>query len=185
MAESAYAIQRYSWCDQSVAREALKHKHRMNFKQAASGAYAYALRHDILDKVCAHMEEAPLIRGIWSEENLRKVAEKYSNAKDFSKHDSNAYAAARKKGLLEIVCSHMENFHIEKGEPIKKLSKMSKRELEEINSSRRHIGAKLLEIKTRTCIHCRIQFESIWDRSCGCSKGTSVFSARLSGYDLV
>ena len=185
MAEKAPAIERYSWCNQSVAREALKHKHRISFKRAASGAYAYALRHEILDDVCAHMKEAPVVRGVWSEENLRKIAEKYSNTRDFARLDSNAYAAASKKGLLEIVCSHMDNFHIERGEPLKKLSKISKRELEEINKTRKHLGAKQLEIKIRTCIHCKIQFESIWDRSCGCSKGHSAFSARLSGYDLV
>ena len=175
---------RYSWSHKSVTEEALKYEHRRHFKQYASGAYAYALRHDLLHKICTHMDTKPLPENKWNEESLHEVAKKYKTAREFAKNDTNAYNTAVRRGLLEIVCRHMDQFQNVRKKPIKRLSKMSQKEFEAINRARSNIGVEPIEIKIRVCIHCKIEFESIGKRACGCSRGV-IATARLSGFDVV
>lgn len=175
---------RSSWTHESVTNEASKYQHRRYFKQCASGAYAYASRHKLLEIICSHMDKTPLPESKWTKANLREVAKKYNTAREFAKNDTNAYNTAKRKGLIELVCSHMDEFQNVREKPIKRLSNMSQKEFEEINRTRLAIGASPIEIKIRNCIHCKIEFESIGKRACGCSKG-AIANARLSGFDVV
>ena len=175
---------RSSWTHVSVSNEALKYQHRRHFKLYASGAYAYASRHNLLQKICTHMDKTPLPERRWDKKSLSEVARKYKTSKEFAKNDCNAYNTAVRRGLLEIVCEHMDEFQNVREKPIKRLSKMSQKEFEAINRSRLAIGASPIKIKIRACIHCKIEFESIGKRSCGCSRGV-IATARLSGFDVV
>jgi len=44
----------------------------------------------------------------WTEEKLKEEALKYDTRGEFSKGSESAYSAARKKGLLDDICGHME-----------------------------------------------------------------------------
>ncbi len=43
------------WKEESIKKEALLYTNRSSFRENSSGAYAAAVRLDILDKVCSHM----------------------------------------------------------------------------------------------------------------------------------
>ena len=175
---------RASWNHKSVTDEALKYEHRRHFKQYASGTYAYASKHQLLPKICTHMDKTPLPDRKWNKKSLSEVARKYETSREFAKNDTNAYNTAVRRGLLEIVCQHMDEFQNVRDKPIKRLTKISQREMEAVNRGREAIGAPPIKIKIRTCIHCKIEFESTGKRSCGCSRGV-IATARLSGFDVV
>lgn len=169
MSESMLPKNRIIWTESSVIQEALKYSSRRDFRQFAAGAYAFASRENILDKVCSHMTKA-VAPTKWDEVTLKREAQKYKTTHEFRKNDSNAYSAAKKKGILEYVCSHMEAHKNARKKPLKKLSAVARSELKEINEGRIKIGFKPLEVKVRTCIVCRVDFESTGDRTCGCNK---------------
>ena len=169
------------WTEETVREEALKYSSRRDFRQLAVGAYAFASRENMLDEICTHMIKVVASQKR-DEDSLKAAAQEYTTLTEFRKHDSNAYNAARKKGILEYVCSHMEGHEGARKKPLKKLCKMTKRELEKANEGRVKIGLKPLEIKIRTCLVCKKEFESIGDRTCGCSKAST---ARLTGFDVI
>lgn len=45
----------------------------------------------------------------WTTDNIKKEALKYNSRGDFSKYSSGAYAAAKRLGIKDEVCSHMIN----------------------------------------------------------------------------
>ena len=164
------------WTEDTVREEALKYSSRRDFRQLAVGAYAFARRENILDEICTHMIRVVTPQK-WDENSLRSVAQEYTTLTEFRKHESNAYNAARKKGILEYVCSHMEGHQGARKKPLKKLCKMARSELERANESRVKIGLKPVEIKIRTCLVCKTDFESAGERTCGCLKERSDFYA--------
>jgi hypothetical protein len=46
--------------------------------------------------------------GYWTKPRIRNVAKRYKNRSEFRKKDNGAYNAARRLGVLEEVCKHME-----------------------------------------------------------------------------
>lgn len=50
-------------------------------------------------------------RKLWTEERCRKFARKCKSRSEFIKKSRSAYASARKKGILEDICSHMTYLH--------------------------------------------------------------------------
>ena len=184
MIESTLPKNRQIWTESFVTQEALKYSTRMHFRQAAPGAYAFACRSKTLDQVCSHMSPKPVPGQKWDEDSLRSIAQKYENTRDFRKNDSNAYNAAKKKGILEYVCSHMDAHKNARDKPLKKMCKMARSELERANESRVKIGLKPVEIKIRSCLVCKTDFESAGERTCGCSRGP-ITTARLTGFDVI
>ena len=184
MQKDTHPRKRISWTEDTVTQEAQKYQHKRHFRESSSGAYSYASKHKMLEKICSHMDKTPLPDRRWNENTLREVAQQFSTPQEFLKNDSNAYNAAKRKGMLELVCSHKDTFQNPRKKPFKKLSKLSRTELEAVNRSRINIGAKPIEIKIRKCMHCKIEFESTGDRSCGCFRG-SVATARLTGFDVI
>ena len=157
------------WTEDTVREEALKYSSRRDFRQLAVGAYAFARRENILDEICVHMIKI-VAPQTWDEHSLRSIAQEYKTLTEFRKHDSNAYNAARKRGILEYVCSHMEGHKNARKKPLKRLSAHAKSELKEVNKTRVSMGMKPIEIKIRACLVCKIDFESTGSRTCGCSK---------------
>jgi hypothetical protein len=43
----------------------------------------------------------------WTREKIQEVANKYTRRRDFELNDTNAYAAASRRGILQEVCQHM------------------------------------------------------------------------------
>ena len=93
---------------ENVQEESLKYKTRYEFFKGSSGAYLSARRNGWLDEVCSHMKLKKGDPGYWNIfENVREEALNYKTRFEFQKGSHGAYDSARKKGWLDIVCSHM------------------------------------------------------------------------------
>jgi len=62
-----------------------------------------ATKYGIFEEVTKHMTK----RTKWTKEKLHEIALKYANRIDFQKDDVNAYQAAYRLGMLDMICSHM------------------------------------------------------------------------------
>lgn len=96
------------WNKDNILKESSKHIHRVDFFNKSKNAYRAAQKLKILNEVCAHMipKKSPII--YWTEDKIREIASKYDKKITFQKENSGAYAAARKLGIANEICSHME-----------------------------------------------------------------------------
>ena len=177
------AVEMKAWSVKRAEKEALKFNTKNAFKTESSGAYSYAQRVGILEQICAHM--TPSSRKQWTDEDLLVEAKKYDNLKDFRNNSGKAYITASKRKILHCICSHMHG--IEKSQKkdliVKTLTNEDRGLYNELKLELEKMGLKPLEIKIRTCVICKSLFESIGDRTCGCTRNSS--SARLSGLDVL
>ena len=111
------------WNNKTVEKEALKYNRRIDFKNGSRGAYTYACKNNLMDKICKHMksgylninidnnitvnEKQPTIRRIWDFESCKIEAAKYSRRIDFRDNCAGAYKHALKCGYMDKICSHM------------------------------------------------------------------------------
>ena len=93
------------WKFEDVQREALKYKHRNDFKKGSTLAYNAAVNSKWLPDVCKHMMPPRSKHTKWTFENCKNLCE-VSNCKtrvEFEKKHGTAYTAMRKKGWLDIL----------------------------------------------------------------------------------
>ncbi len=90
------------WNFELVDAEAKKYNNRCDFRINSSGAYYFASKHKILDKICSHMTPK------WSLEGVKKEANKYNTRGEFSKKSPAAYSYAYRNGFLDEICGHMK-----------------------------------------------------------------------------
>ena len=77
------------WDPESIKQEALKYPTRNKFKHGSQGAYHAALKLEIIDEVCEHMESI-----YWTKEKLIAVANEYNSPNKFMKEKKGAYLHA-------------------------------------------------------------------------------------------
>jgi len=99
---------RSKWNKENVAIEALKYFNKSDFVKNSKGAYDFARRNNLLNKICSHMVKDFANNIIWTKDICKIEALKYSSKKDFLKNNRNAHDAAWKNGWLDEICSHME-----------------------------------------------------------------------------
>lgn len=100
------------WNLQRVQEEALKYKTRTEFNNQSLGAYSYAHRNGLLNKVCSHMikptvehsRKPPL-----TEAEVFEIAKKYNRRVDFQKNDSRAWNFAARNKIKDKICAHMKS----------------------------------------------------------------------------
>jgi hypothetical protein len=95
---SAVSKKKFRWTDDSVRNVAQQYETRVDFKRGNSKAYG-AARHrgkEFMEEITAHMRPQ---KKNWTEENLRKEAEKYKVLAEFHKNSNSAYQRAKKKGV--------------------------------------------------------------------------------------
>lgn len=91
------------WNFYTCKNEALKYQHKKDFYKHSMGAYLYAQRNDILNKICDHM-----IQQInWDKSLCENEALKYKTRTEFHKNSGSAYLHARKNKFLDEICRHM------------------------------------------------------------------------------
>lgn len=93
--------------DELIAEIAKGFHSRKEFMEADSSAYSTACKRGIIDKVCEHMERLVAPPRIWTKELCRERALDYNSRYEFSQGSPRAYDAARSKGWLDDICSHM------------------------------------------------------------------------------
>jgi hypothetical protein len=96
-----------------LKKEALKYKRKIDFQKGNVGAYEAALKRSDYEKICGHMpkrirsgENNPSFK--WTIEMLKLEASKYQHRTEFARNSQDAYTAAQKRGLLDIVCVNMK-----------------------------------------------------------------------------
>ena len=89
-----------------LREEALKYHSRNEFRNANVNAYQRALKRDIIDDVCQHMElgRKQVKR---TDEMLQEEALKYHSRNEFRNASSSAYRTAFRRGIIDEVCQHM------------------------------------------------------------------------------
>ena len=103
--KSHEGIKKY-WTEERVLKEAHKYHSLSEFAKKCSGAYDAAFNLQIMDKVREIL--APnFIR--WTYDMIKDEAMKYNTKREFRKGAIKAYNAAYKRGLIDDICSHMED----------------------------------------------------------------------------
>lgn len=99
---------RTKWTKEEVLKIALKYKKRIDFVKGDKNAYQFAYTHGFVDEACDHMEYQNRKNGYWTKERIVDVANKYFKRVDFMTDYLGAYKKALSLGILDEVCSHME-----------------------------------------------------------------------------
>ena len=98
---------------EKIQKEALKFKTRQEFHKGST-AYKAAWKRGILDQVCSHMPKHVDQSGEnngnfkWKNEEIYEVALKYKTRTDFKLGNPKVYDAAVRRGITDLVCSHMK-----------------------------------------------------------------------------
>jgi len=96
------------WTLPILKEEASKYNSRKEFRKNNLAAYTACKRRGLLDICCSHMERLHKPNGYWILPRLIEEASKYSSRKEFQKGSCSAYSVARREGILDTICSHME-----------------------------------------------------------------------------
>ena len=94
------------WTKETVHKEALKYKRRVDFQKNSPSAESCARRNKWMDEVCSHMVR--LKTNGRTIEDCREVALKYNVMKDFQKNECGVYLYSKRRGWLHEITSHMK-----------------------------------------------------------------------------
>lgn len=97
-----------NWSFDTVLLEAKKYKTRHEFYRGSNSAHKYASKNGILDYVCDHMNRPESVCTKWTNDLIFSEAKKYKTRRDFQTHSRGAYDRAKRIGLLNDACSHMD-----------------------------------------------------------------------------
>jgi hypothetical protein len=104
-------IKGVEYSDLDLELIARRYQNRTEFRKFSRAAYNAALKYGIMDKICTHMTKTrpPAQKQIkWDEPKIQSFANRYSNRTSFKKGSPKAYEAAKRRKILDIVCSHMD-----------------------------------------------------------------------------
>src|ERR1017187_9405675 len=105
------------WTIEALFEESLKYSTRNEFRKTSKGAYYVARTNGIINEICYHMVERVKFFGPehhnfkWTNEMLQEEALKYDTRWGFIEGSSSAYAISLRRGVLDIICRHMERGH--------------------------------------------------------------------------
>lgn len=94
------------WNKSRTLAEARKYKTRREFRQKSGGAYSSAYRNNWMTEVTKHMTPYQPARK-WTLERISHFAKKCKSKSEFERKFPNAYNAALKYRVLQIVSGHM------------------------------------------------------------------------------
>ena len=95
---------KYDLSFENCKKEALKHKHKIDFKKSSPTIYEHIRRNGWISKVCEHMI---LKNTKWTKERCHEEALKHKHKVDFKNANGSAYNRARVCGWLDEITSHM------------------------------------------------------------------------------
>ena len=96
------------WSQEAIQEVANKYATRGEFAKGCSSAYFAAIRLGILNNVCSHMPKKAKRKRKWTVERLADETMKYGNRDEFAHNAPEAYEVARRTGVIDKICSHME-----------------------------------------------------------------------------
>jgi hypothetical protein len=98
----------FYFTEKEVTKEAKKYKIRNEFKynsKYSNAAYRWAANNNLLDKVCSHMK---IVQKPLTVTEIRNESIKYKTRQEFRINNPRVVKMARKLGVYDEVCSHME-----------------------------------------------------------------------------
>ena len=95
------------WTRAVCTQVALKCNTITEFMSNYASAYVIARRNGWLTEICSHMTYLKTKDGFWTKETCHKAALKCKTRSEFFNKHSCAYDAARDKGIIDDICSHM------------------------------------------------------------------------------
>jgi hypothetical protein len=90
------------WTMEACQKDAKKYKTKRDWRKSSGSAHHAAYRHGWVAKCCGHMILLERPKGYWTFERCKQIASKDKTVKDWSSHNSYAYAH-RKKWAKEII----------------------------------------------------------------------------------
>ena len=106
--------ERTFWTEEMLVSKALRHNTRTDFRKNEPSAYECARIRGLLDNICGHMISTDILLSKprpksvkWTLEKLTEEALKHNTKSEFKAAGNGAYQAARKRKLLNLICSHM------------------------------------------------------------------------------
>lgn len=96
------------WTKHRCEQAALNCRLRSEFRKKYYRAYNIARKNKWLDNICSHMKEVCKPFKYWTEQLCKNEALMYKTRTQFRKKSNGAYAAARRNGWLNNICSHMK-----------------------------------------------------------------------------
>jgi predicted GIY-YIG superfamily endonuclease len=90
---------------EKVSETARQYETRGEFVKHHEPSYRWALRNNVLDDVCSHME---YVRKYWDFDSVIEEAKKYITKKEFQTEARGAYEWALNNNHLDDACAHME-----------------------------------------------------------------------------
>ncbi len=96
------------WTKRRCAEEAAKYTTRSEFVRRSRGAYRASLENGWIDEIAAHLTGERTPSRLITKEICAEEALKYSSRGEFQTASKRFYIAARRRGWLDEICSHME-----------------------------------------------------------------------------
>ncbi len=99
--------------DEQIIEEGKKYNSRVEFRNAHPGMYKTACKSGLMDFIFPPQKKkvkkkAPK-KPKWNEEKIRRAAEKYDYRMDFDKGNHNAYSAAIRRGMIDVLFENKPN----------------------------------------------------------------------------
>lgn len=98
----------HKWNNSEILKAALQCETLKEFRTMFPKEYNAAYRRKILKTCCEHMKALIIQPSKWTDEELIEEAKKYQTQKDFRIGSHVAYYTAKKRNILNIICSHMQ-----------------------------------------------------------------------------
>lgn len=95
------------WPKERCREEALKYSTLKEFEIGCRGAYRSARDRGWLDEICPHIKRRINPANHWTKERCGAEATKFQTRNEFRTTAEAAYSAAKKRGWLDEICTHM------------------------------------------------------------------------------
>lgn len=168
-------MKKNKWDVEKMRLGALQYSTKWQLKKENYGLYKAAYWHGVWEEITSHMPKnsnigRPAHNRKWHEDILRKEALKYNTRSQFQLLSTGAYKSARRRGLLDEICGHMEPYDSKKMSRIKtvwtkdrileaaKTCKYRSEFKEKFNTA--YIGARRMKILSKCCKHMKYKSNS-------------------------
>jgi len=95
-------MKRVRWTKRKIINISKKYDSLKSFYDNEIRAYTAAYSRGILDEVTNHMTRKRVKKNYYSDSKLLEIMDQYSCLKSFREGDQNAYAAAIRRGLVDM-----------------------------------------------------------------------------------
>ncbi len=97
------------WTKNACRNEIANCKTLKELRTRAPGAYNRCLKKGWLSSLAGHLPLSMAKHGYWTKSRIRETAKPFQQRAQFKEAYPSAYAAARRKGILDNVCAHMQS----------------------------------------------------------------------------